>query len=124
MAKTDGRSKSISHQGRTTTAETADLGWTHRVTVEGVDYFIDERALSALNDATLQKASGGVCNLRSALSPNPGEVSLLTVASLMWLSELQHGGKPDFRQIAGSLTLGMEMEVELRDPDEDDSPEA
>jgi hypothetical protein len=125
VAKVDGSSKSISHRGRTTSTEQVDLGWTHRVTVEGVDYFVDERALSALDDAALQKVSDGVCNLRSALSPQPGEVSLLTIASLMWLSERQHVGKPDFRQIAGGLKLGMEIDLELRNPDEDDdSPEA
>lgn len=114
--------KSVSHQGRTTKAEATDLGWTHRITVEGVDHFVDERALSALDDVMLQKVSGGVCNLRLALSPQPGEVSLLTIASLMWLSEQQHGGKPDFRKIAGGLKLGMEIDLELRNPDDD--PEA
>lgn len=123
MAKTSGRSKTVAHQGRTTTAEKADLGWTHRVKVEDVDHFLDARALSALNDAQLQKASDGMCSLRTSLTPQQGEVSLLTVAALLWLSELQHGDKPDFRQIAGGLKVGMRVEVELNDPDEDDDPE-
>lgn len=108
MAKTDGRAKTVSHQNRTTTADdTVELGWTHKITVDGVDYHLHESAVSALDDGELLKASSGVIGVADALFTRQTAGSLVAVAGFIWLARRQHGERNvSFAEVARGLTIG------------------